>query len=395
MIVNKFGWKVSRYYRLLSLVFLSVLLACSGPKGKIHEDVLGPAAVGEILIDTLFISPVQSSQNGFFRVFGDNIYYVDQLYGFIEAFDPSGTSLGVKKRLLDGPDELQGISELLETSEGFLIRHEWFFYRYDRQWGFLGRSALNFPLTVSYDEMLDRPKGEFVGMYELQSYNAKTISLPDGHLATKIDVEHPIFNAFTTREFYTDSRILGLVNPQSGKVSQIIGTRPVSYGKYRFVPFHIFMDYHWTAKNEIFVTYEVDSMIYVYDSDWKLKNSFGRSGKNMLTDYEETQNLEVAFEGSKFIHSRNHEGYYKDIYVDEKGGLVFRTYRQGVRGVKLWNEFENPLRLQIYKNDQLLGDFEVPGRFRILTGESGRYWADGFYDEKTGRQGIYVMTLRM
>lgn len=373
------------------LLFGLFFFACSESSSKKQE--LTEKTDLAIQIDTVFLDPVQSSQLGSFYLKDEAIFYVDRAYVFIEEFTVQGESKGVRKRELDGPEELQGISELIPTKEGFIIRHDWAFYQYDADWEFIDKSLFQTASTVSYDEMIDNPKGEYMEMYELYHYNPKTVELPDGHLMIKLDVEHPLFNAFISREYYRESRVLGKVNPFSGMMVEMLGTRPDSYEQYRFIPFHIMLDYHWTEDNSIYVTYEADSLIYVYDPSWKLKETFGAAGKEMKTDYLESQSLDVAFESKYFYHSRKNEGFYKDIFVDEEKDLVFRTYRQGSDRQDLLDETYNPLRMQIFKEGKLLKDFGVPGRFRILGKVGDSYVADGYFDEQNEKQGFYLLNL--
>jgi hypothetical protein len=373
--------------------FFSISLAsCQSNETKIGNDSKR-LEWGQISIDTLEITPSRSSQLGFFQLKGSAVYFVDQAYGLVEEFTLDGESKGVKKRELDGPEELQGISELIPTKTGFIIRHEWVFYHYDQDWDFLKKSVLQFPSKESYDELMDNPKGEYIGMYELQNYNRRTVELPDGGLLTKLDVEHPIFNAFISRDYYRESRILGKIDELFGEVKEIGLTRPASYEEFRFVPFHNKFDYAVTNTNLIYLTHEIDSLIYVYDTDWNLKGTFGASGKEMKTNYVQTHNLDVAFESKYFYDSRKNEGFYKDIFVDEENELVFRTYRTGSDRQDLLDETYNPLRLQIFKQRKLVGDHAVPGRFKILGKIGAQYIVDGFFDEQNEQQGLYILTL--
>lgn len=369
-----------------------LFLACSEPYSSYPK----PEVSGDlrIEIDTVFLDPIHSSQIASFILKGDALFYVDNSYGIIEEFTLEGQSKGIKKRELDGPEELQGISELIPTKVGFIVRHDWGFYQYDSEWEFIGKSVFQSASIVSYEEMLNKPKGEYMEMYELLHYNPKTVELPDGHLVIKLDVEHPLFNAFTTRSYYRDSRVLGKVNPFNGMMVEMLGTRPDTYGKYEYIPFHVMLDYHWTGDDAIYVTYEADSLIYVYDPSWKLLESFGKAGVGMKTDYAESQTLDVAFESKYFVHSRKNEGYYKDIYVDEGSDLVFRTYRQGSDRQDMVDETENPLRLQIFREGRLLGDYPLPGRFRILGKVGDQYVADGYFDEQKEKQGFYLLNVR-
>jgi hypothetical protein len=374
-------------------VFFSISLAsCQSNETKIGNDSKSLEWV-QVSIDTLEITPSRSSQLGFFQLKGSAVYFVDQAYGLVEEFTLDGESKGVRKRELDGPEELQGISELIPTKEGFIIRHDWVFYHYGQDWNFLRKSVLQFPSKESYDELMDNPKGEYIGMYELQNYNGRTVELANGDLLTKLDVEHPIFNAFISRDYYRTSRVLGKIDVFSGEVKEIGLTRPASYEEFRFVPFHNKFDYGVTITNLIYLTHEIDSLIYVYDRDWKLKETFGAAGIDMKTDYVESQSIDVAFESKYFYHSRKNEGFYKDIFVDEENELVFRTYRTGSDRQDLLDETNNPLRLQVFKQGKLAGDHAVPGRFKILGKIGTQYIVDGFFDEQNEQLGFYILTL--
>jgi len=383
-------FKGSLNFQTPIFVLICILaFACSEP--SVTNQELAESGDFSVRLDTVLLEPNQSSQIGSFYLKGDALFYVDKAYGLIEEFTVEGESKGIRKRELDGPEELQGVSELIPTKEGFIVRHDWSFYQYDSNWEFIGKSLFQSASTVSYDEMMDNPKGEYMEMYELLHYNPKTVQLPDGHLVIKLDVEHPIFNAFISREYYRESRVLGKVNLFNGMMVEMLGTRPDTYEEYSFIPFHVMLDYHWTADNSIYVTYEADSMIYVYDRSWKLKETFGAAGIDINTDYLESQNLDVAFESKYFYHSRKNEGFYKDIFVDEENELVFRTYRQGSDSQDLLDETYNPLRMQIFREGKLLGDFSVPGRFRILGKVGDSYVADGYFDEQNEKQGFYLL----
>jgi hypothetical protein len=391
MLVINTKWVCFVQAHFISCIFV-VFFACDSKDSEESGITYQSKDIG-LTLDTIMISPSQTSHIGFFQVKGDAVYFVDQPYGLVEEFAVSGESKGIKKRELDGPEELQGISEVIPTKTGFIIRHEWVFYHYGQEWNFLRKCVLQFPSKESYDELMDNPKGEYIGMYELQNYNGRTVELPDGGLLTKLDVEHPIFNAFISRDYYRDGRILGKIDMFSGEVKEIRLNRPASYEGFSFVPFHNKFDYSVTTTNLIYVTHEIDSLIYVYDRDWKLKETFGAAGIDMKTDYVESQSIDVAFESKYFYHSRKNEGFYKDIFVDEENELIFRTYRKGSDRQDLLDETYNPLRLQVFKQGKLAGDHAVPGRFKILGKIGTQYIVDGFFDEQNEQLGFYILSL--
>jgi hypothetical protein len=172
--------------------------------------------------------------------------------------------------------------------------------------------------------------------------------------------------------------------------------RPESYEQYRFVPYHIFFDYHLSPSGKSWFTFEIDSLIYAYNQQMQQVQSFGRAGQGMKTNYPETDYLEAAFEDERYPQSRLRYGYYKDIYVDEEEDLVFRTYRLGSSDPDHYDENQTPFRMQVYRGTELAGDFQVPTRFKILgKTQDGHYIADGFFDELNEKQGFYVFKVNL
>jgi len=109
-------------YFVYLVLILIISVACN-PVAKNKADVRENGI--EFSIDTVFVEPEKSSQIGSFYLKEDAVFYVDQAYGVIEEFTVEGESLGIRKRELDGPEELQGISELIPGKAGFVIRHGW------------------------------------------------------------------------------------------------------------------------------------------------------------------------------------------------------------------------------------------------------------------------------
>ncbi len=256
------------------------------------------------------------------------------------------------------------------------------------------KKVLNTNDGTSYEDLVNNPKGHTIGgIYEIQYYNEKNRISPDGYILVKLDVEHPKFNAFSTRAFYREAFLLGKVNPNSGALQQMIGKRPESYEQYSYVPFHSFFDYELYDGGYLF-TYDIDPVIYQHDASFKIIDQFGEPGIDMNQNYEETNRIEAAFDSDKFSASRKNDGYYLNVYADESRDLVFRTYRQGSTKTDLQSEDENPLRLQIYHQKKLIDDIAVPGRFKIIGKSGDTYIADGFFDEMNEKQGVYQLKIQ-
>ncbi|WP_238531710.1 hypothetical protein [Nitritalea halalkaliphila] len=242
-------------------------------------------------------------------------------------------------------------------------------------------------------DLIQNPVANSPMMYELQHYNAHFPVSAD-YIYAKVDCEHPTFNAFITPEFYKEAFLVAKISRKDGKIEELLHHFPESYQQYRFVPFHIFFDFHIGSSGKQWMTFEVDPTIYVFDASSNLVSSFGEPGVNMRNKYPETRTLEVAFETDLYLESRFKVGFYKDVFVDEEADIVFRTYRTGSTEQATGEELKNPLRLQIYQGEQLISDTTVPERFRLIGKVSERkYIADGYFDEMGEQQGFYVLSI--
>lgn len=373
-------------FRIFILIYV-LLFSCNKPNDNNKINSFNTNNI-KISIDTLLLLPSQSSQLGNFVIDDKSFYYTDQLFGVIEQFDENGNQIRRCLQVMNGPEELMTISEMIPYPSGFIVRSDWQFYFYDKDWNYQRKFMMDTDDGIPFDDLVNNPKSTYTAMYELQNYDQKTTYF-DGQLLVKLDVEHPKFNGFSTRAYYKEASIFGLININTGKLKLIDLARPDSYDAYSFIPFHIFFDYH-IGEGEIFTTFESDPLIYKFDLNFKLQDSFGETGKEMLTSYPQTDRIEAAFDNSLFSDSRNKDGFYKNIFVDKD--FIFRTYRQGTKG-ESYSELNNPLRLQIYSQKQLVQDIALPNRFKILGKIEDTYFADGYFNEQEEKQGLFTIKM--
>ncbi|GHB54061.1 hypothetical protein [Mongoliitalea lutea] len=378
--------KISNYV----LAFL-LLFGC----GKEENTVIVTGIDDEfsVKLDTVFIQPSRSSQVGRFEWTGSEVLYIDHLYGFIESYSPEGNFIKRELRTLQGPEELASISSVSAHEYGFTVKGEgWTFYEYDKEWKFQRKYTVYADAAYEVDQLIQNPVASSTMMYELQHYNDH-FPVSGDYFYAKVDCEHPTFNAFINPSFYKEAFLVAKISRRDGKMEELLYHFPETYQQYRFVPFHIFFDFHVGSSGKHWLTFEIDPTIYVYDASKSLVSTFGVPGVNMRTSYPETRTLDVAFDTDLYRQSRFKDGFYKDIFVDEEANLVFRTYRTGTNNQTIGEESENPLRLQIYEAEQLVSDIAVPGKFRLIGKVADRrYIADGFYDETAEKQGFYVLS---
>lgn len=139
---------------------------------------------------------------------------------------------------------------------------------------------------------------------------------------------------------------------------------------------------YMSIKNDsLYVTYSADSFIYVYDKDNNLSHKFGVSGPDMKNSYLLAKSLNFYMDNFKMAH-KNY-GFYTSIYVDED--YVFRSYTKNKGEIG---------GLQIYKNEDLIYDIEVPKKFNVIGKINDCYYADGIVDEEKNILGVFKFEIK-
>lgn len=123
------------------------------------------------------------------------------------------------------------------------------------------------------------------------------------------------------------------------------------------------IDFDIDKKCNFYVSYEADSLIYVFDRNNTPITSFGYQGVDMNTDYLALHSVEEWAEfAPKEEGNKGHYGWVE--YIDETNTL-FRSYKKGPH-----SEYDG---LQIYRDNKLIADVEVPKGTRI-TGYIAPYY---------------------
>ena len=198
--------------------------------------------------------------------------------------------------------------------------------------------------------------------------------------------ENPSFNYFDNTESYLkESMHMSVVNMRSG---EIVGMKvtgyPSMYRKdpYKFSSFQC-INFDISAEENLYVNFEADSLIYVFDKDMKPQFAFGIGGKNMDRDY-----MSVSLWEQMPVYQMNREtkGYYSWVeYIDETG-MCFRSYKKcGDSTVD---------GLQIYdRKGNLLGDVDVPKNFKVIGYAAPYYYSQVFDGEDDGSLTIFRFKL--
>ena len=169
--------------------------------------------------------------------------------------------------------------------------------------------------------------------------------------------EHTKFNILEHTNRYLDKcRHIWEIDIDKKKDSRLLATGyPESY-KEEPKKHVIFTGccYDIDRKGNFYISYDTDSLIYVYNHDFYPLRTYGFEGKNMnnnylsISDYKECRR--------SYRSERETKGYYYWLeYVDETA-LLFRSYRKSV-------ETDG---LQIYREGVLIADVDIPKGFRVM-----------------------------
>ncbi|MBS4013007.1 MAG: hypothetical protein KGZ97_04495 [Bacteroidetes bacterium] len=304
-------------------------------------------------LDSLVIKGINSSFVGFVRVYNNTIYFVDERFGRVFAYDSEMNLINTYLGHGRGPREIDTgpIMDLVSLPSGkhFLIGTSWDCFIYDSTWTLHKRYFLDWRPEHSREEAINNPKPHMRNIYGL-NYPRIRGKFHDEQIFYQIYSQNPKFWYVNTREYYECARILCKINSETGIITNILGRHSPVHRQYNYLGALAYSYFDITKDGLLYLCHKPDSLIYVFDTEFNPKYAFGLKGKNMNTDYLNISSLdEMKYHGREEWHNK---GYYTAIKVFEEQDLVFRSYAKGAHS--------NTDGLQIYKGTTLIADIDVP-----------------------------------
>lgn len=336
-----------------------------------------------ITLDTIKVAYPEGVGESFLSIINDDLYHLDVLRVQVQRINENFTLGELVLTRGDGPNEIKSFESFSSTGSQHLFLSGWTYFIYDKQWQLQSRGVLEFYTDDELGSIATDPKADMIGVYELKYYEQKHF-LRDNQLLIKIESSNPLFNFIMNREYYEDARIAGLVDLETGEITQMLGRKSPTYKDFSFIPHH---DQHYwdiTENDSIFVSFEPDSLIYICDQNLQPVRAFGVAGQNMQQDYYQVNNYDDY--ASYWFLAQTSTGYYKHLNVFENGKLVFRTYNQGIDNTKVVDYGSNPKRLQVYQDFQLIADVPVPSYFKIIGRIGDYFYADGSAENRNNEE---------
>jgi hypothetical protein len=334
--------------------------------------------VSQLIFDTVSINLDNTSGVGSFLIYKDTLVFVDELYSTLYLFDSNFNEVDSRFGRGDGPGELSGRIDGFAENGARLIAlgPSYDYYILDIGSGeVMKKGLLRFDdeSQNNPNEVMSNPRPEFKEIYEVDYPGLQLAFLNDEKVILNITTSHPLFNAFSHREFYETARILTVLDINSGKLSGIYGRMSPIYGSWRFLPYLSSVKVAGWEGNGFFLGYEADSLIYFFREVDELQYAFGNAGRGMKTDYEQVEGTEDYVQYYKELRPKY--GFFTFLKHFPELELLFRGYRR--------SESEEMDGLQIYQGSVLIGDLDVPKGFSVIG-----FRNDKFYGEIKSEDGL-------
>ena len=367
-------------YRIFCLsLFLLSLLACQEEKRYYPKTVNSR----NIQIDSvkferleLDLHEYESSYYGYSFINDSCIYYVDKYLCWLFAFTKDGSLLFRELGQGRGPREvgckrISGVANCQNNEFlilGYTLDHYFFKSTFDRSNAFL----LENNIAGTIYEKSDTYTTFYPNLEIRNSGNS---------LYYNIYSESDNFNFIDTPEkYYEKARALMQVNKNNGKIERVFCPYPSFYqsdiGLYNAFPS---LNYAFDLTGNLYVAFEADSTIYVYEKDKYPVGAFGYMGRDMNRNYIPIVNWNECSE--IMYKERNTKGYFTSLFVSPVNQDVLRTYQKG-----------EPLfegGLQIYRKGILIGDVTTPCTLKISGYIPPYYYSDIIFDIENEKMYIY------
>lgn len=306
-------------------------------------------------------SSLSSSFVGELWVNKNKLYFSDHYFNYVYELDINGNLKNTYLGKGNGPNEIPDLDDIVPNKDGsytVLSSYSTSIYNFDNSWKRIGKSVIDFNIKRSDNEILQNPDPSIFDSYELETgYDDILRNWNEKYVAISVSASHPSFNGyFDSDSFYKYSRVIALINKNTGKISDFFGRRSPVYLSQKNIPSFNHFKFEIDDKNA-YLSFMPDPNIYVINKKTKLAiGKFGVKGNNMKTNYRLTDNYEQAQKNE--LEDMEIYGYYRDLKIIPEDNLVFRTYSKS-------KESDND-GLQIYKKFNLIGDINVPKGFKII-----------------------------
>jgi hypothetical protein len=369
---------------IIFIICLYVFVSCQNKNSfQIEFEKTGATntIIKSIIVDTIEIDKVLCSYSGISKIVNDQILFIDERFCWVFIFDKEGKLVDKKLGKGRGNKELNTgfIDEYLplKSNKHLFIGSGMDCHIYNSDWEIEDRyhmSLVKSDSDVNHSNVY-RNKNKYTLQWEKLNSRSN-----DQYAFIPVYVDSNQQNPYMlTKEYYTDMKVLAKMNLETGDVEEMIGSFSPIYLENKYIPQQAFLSFDINSKNELLISYHADSLIYITDDSFHIKKAFGRAGSDMDINYKKIKNLKQFLPA--FKNSMVQDTYYRHLEYIEERNLLFRSYSKGK------NKFCDGL--QIFKDDLLIGDINVPKKLDIIGYIEPFFYSNIIIDEESEKMIIY------
>lgn len=200
---------------------------------------------------------------------------------------------------------------------------------------------------------------------------------------TNVYCEHPQLHMFSSyNEYIEGAHYIASVGLLDGAMDSVYGNYPKTYEAGNTKQFTL-VNYDVDKDGNFYVSFEADSLVYMYDNAFNPLVAFGYDGKEMDKDYAVLHSVKDF--RMRNMDEREKRSYYTWVeYIDERD-LLFRSYRKA--------QASPADGLQIYHKHVLVGDVNVPKGFKVMGYSAPYFYASVPIDEENEKITFYKFKL--
>ena len=368
-------------------IIMYFLISCSTSTGKRDFSILplslANTNISDIELDTIFLDSVPTSYVVESSMHLGKVYLLDKLFCMLYQFDNEGKLQGRYLGQGRAKNETTIGRVATHTFVGdnlFLLDHSGGYHLYDKDFLKKDYFRLIYDKDWELNKIYETPKAY------TQRYNDMVCRAFDGNVFFNVHLAFPEFNIVTTTKTHLERSAniqeICLKQEDFGRLLAI--GYPDSYkhnSERKAIISSVVFDIN--HQGDFYLTYEADSLIYVYDKDFHMKQCYGFLGRDMDLNYKSTSTPQEV--GRYYREERNTKGFYNWLeYIDETN-MLFRSYQKGIGCVSDG--------LQIYQDGILIGDIDVPKGLKIMGYVEPYYYSYVLSDEEKEKLYLYRFKL--
>ncbi|MCH4895168.1 hypothetical protein E0494_00415 [Marinilabiliaceae bacterium JC040] len=313
-----------------------------------------------------------SSGKGKILLFEKHLLFLDGSLAKVFSCNLNGKFEKVATQKGSGPHDIQACRNATYSNGKLMFYGNWITTVMSKDFEKESISRFNTKQKKSMEELMNNPKPSDMELYEPDVPLTNIEDYDKEHYIIAVTTEHPKFNAYGNGSdlYYKEAYLFALVNKKTGNVSKMMGHRPSSFLEKKYIPNYNIV--YFNIDNDIiYASFAPDANIYVLDKEGNYKYKFGKAGKDMRTNYRTYKDFRIA--EKNYREDIEKYDYYTGIKYIKETGLLFRSYK------KKLNDFDG---LQVYKNNSLIADINVPKGFKVFGYKKGKYFAQGKIDDE-------------